>query len=47
VAAIEGTCAGWSVALGGLSELVGSLGANLGAAAEAYDLTDSTAIGKG
>jgi hypothetical protein len=46
VAAIEGTCTGWSNALGGLAGVVDSLGGNLAAAARAYEITDETAIGE-
>jgi len=45
VSAIEGTCGGWSNALGGLADVVASLGGNLEAAARAYQITDETAIG--
>jgi uncharacterized protein YukE len=46
VAAIEGCCSGWSAALGGLADVVSSLGTNLSAAARAYEVTDGTAIGE-
>jgi hypothetical protein len=45
VAAIEGCCSAWGGALGGLAEVVSSLGTNLSAAAHAYEVTDRTAIG--
>jgi uncharacterized protein YukE len=46
VAAIEGCCTSWSSALGGLADVVASLGTNLSAAARAYEITDGTAIGE-
>jgi hypothetical protein len=43
-AAIADCCAAWAASLGLLSDVVGSLGANVDAAGGAYASTDATAI---